>query len=58
MDNMPYSNVVSIIMYTILCTRRDIVHVISNLNRFMANPGPELWFVLKWLLRRLKGSSI
>ncbi|KAL2454952.1 Retrovirus-related Pol polyprotein from transposon TNT 1-94 [Abeliophyllum distichum] len=35
----------------------DVAHAISTLSRFMANPGPEHWEALKWLLRYLKDSQ-
>lgn len=44
-------------MYTIICTRPDIAHAVSNLSRFITNPGFDHWIALKWLLRYLKGSS-
>lgn len=38
-------------------TRRDVAHAISTLSRIMANPGPEYWIAMKWLLRYLKEST-
>lgn len=52
-QKVPYTNIVRYIMYTIVCTRFDVTHAISILSRFMANPSPEYWTALKWLLRYL-----
>lgn len=57
MQKVPYSNVVGSVMYTMVCTRPDVAHAISTLSRFIANPSPEHWTALKWLLRYLKGFS-
>jgi transposase InsO family protein len=57
MQKVPYANAVGSVMYTMVCTRPDVAHAISILSRFMANPGPEHWTALKWLLRYLKGSA-
>lgn len=45
------------IMYTMVCTRTNVAHVISTLSIFMSNPGFEHSTTLKWLLRYLKGTS-
>ncbi|KAL5548701.1 hypothetical protein UlMin_003932 [Ulmus minor] len=57
MEKVPYSSMVSSIIFTMVSTRPDISHAISVLSRFMSNPGKEDWLGMKWLLRYLKGSS-
>ncbi|GJY69593.1 retrovirus-related pol polyprotein from transposon TNT 1-94, partial [Tanacetum coccineum] len=54
---VPYSSAVGSVMYTMVCTRPDIAHVVGVVSRFMSNPGREHWEVVKWLLRYLKGTS-
>lgn len=41
MKTVPYSNVVGSVLYTIVCTRPDIVYAIGNMCRLMVNPGLE-----------------
>lgn len=57
MLHVPYASVVGSVMYMMLCTRPDLSHSISLLNRFMSNPGKQHWEVLKRILRYLKGSE-
>ncbi|KAL0303095.1 UNVERIFIED_CONTAM: Retrovirus-related Pol polyprotein from transposon TNT 1-94, partial [Sesamum radiatum] len=56
MENIPYSNAIRLVMYLMICTRPDIVYVVSCLSRYMSNGGPLHWEALKWLLRYLNGS--
>ena len=56
MMNVPYSNVVGSIMYTMICIRLDVAYEISHLSHFRSNLGREHWEGIKWLLRYLKGS--
>ena len=44
-------------MYLMVCSRSDLVYVVSVVSRFMADPGKQHWEVLKWVLRYLKGSQ-
>ncbi|KAL2481031.1 cysteine-rich RLK (RECEPTOR-like protein kinase) 8 [Abeliophyllum distichum] len=39
-----------------VCNRLDVADTISTLSRFIANPRPEHWDALKWLLQYLKGT--
>ncbi|XP_062088866.1 secreted RxLR effector protein 161-like [Humulus lupulus] len=56
MKNAPYAMALGCLMYIMVSTRPDLVHSLSILSRFMANPGMEHWKALKWLLRYLKGT--
>ena len=53
----PYTSVIGSLMYAMLCTRPDIVHVVGVVSRFMSRPGKQHWETVKWILRYLKGSS-
>ncbi|KAL2230649.1 UNVERIFIED_CONTAM: Retrovirus-related Pol polyprotein from transposon TNT 1-94, partial [Sesamum indicum] len=57
MDKILYSNVISSIMFLMVCTRPDVAYAISCLSRYMSNPGPPHWEALKWLLRYFCGSE-
>ena len=56
-QRIPYSSVVSNLMYSMIYSRPDLAYVVSMVSRFMANPGKQHWEVLKWVLRYLKGSQ-
>lgn len=57
MDQVPYANIVGSILYTMMCTRQDIAHVVSFVSRYMGNPGKDHWNALKRVLGYLKGSA-
>ena len=38
---IPYSSAVGSLMYSMVCTRLDIAHVVGVVSRFLANPGKE-----------------
>ena len=56
MKKVPYSSALGSVMYNMICTRPDLSHSISNLSRYMANPGREHRETLKWLLRYIKST--
>ncbi|RDX81970.1 hypothetical protein CR513_37293, partial [Mucuna pruriens] len=39
MNRVPYASTVGSLMYAMMCTRLDIVHVVDIVNRFLSNPG-------------------
>jgi hypothetical protein len=41
MSRVPYSNTVGSLMNAIVCSRPDLSHALSIVNRFLANPGKE-----------------
>ena len=41
MSKVPYTSVVGCIIYTMVCIRLDLAHVMSTVNKYMANPGRE-----------------
>ena len=54
MGNVPYANTVGSLMYGMICSRPDLAHGVSVINRFMGNPGREHWEATKWIMRYLK----
>lgn len=56
MLKIPYANSTGSIMYCMVCSRPDLAHSISVVDRFMTNPGCEHWNALKRVLSYLKGS--
>ena len=57
MQKVPYCNVVGSLMYAMIATRPNIAYGVGLVSRFMNFPSKELWQVVKWLLRYLKGSG-
>ena len=55
MKNIPYASVVSSIIYVQVCTRLDIVFVVSMFGRYQSNPGMDHWRAAKKVLRYLQG---
>ncbi|KAH9762165.1 hypothetical protein KPL70_000710 [Citrus sinensis] len=56
MADIPYSQAVGSLVYTMVCTRADISYAVSVVSRFMSNPGKLHWDAVKWVLRYLKGT--
>ena len=42
-SKVPYSLTVGILMYSMLCIRPDIAHVVGVMSMYMKNPGKENW---------------
>jgi hypothetical protein len=57
MSKVPYSSVVGILMYTMVCTRPNISHAVGFVSRYMKNIGKEHWEEVKWILRYLKDTD-
>ncbi|KAL5548340.1 hypothetical protein UlMin_003571 [Ulmus minor] len=57
MLNVPYSNDVGSLIYSMVSTRPDLSFAMSVLSRFMSNPGNYHWEAMKWLLRYVKGTT-
>ena len=47
MLSIPYSSAVGSLMYAMIFTRPDILHVVATVNRFLSNPGKEHWGAVK-----------
>ncbi|KAL5548154.1 hypothetical protein UlMin_003385 [Ulmus minor] len=56
MKNIPYSNAIGSLMYSMVSTRPDLSFAISVLSRYMSNPGKPHWQALKWVFRYIKGT--
>lgn len=56
MKQIPSASIVGSLIYVMVCTRPDIVHVIRVVSRFMSNLEKEDLNVVKWNLQYLKGS--
>ena len=41
MEKVPYASGVGSFMYAMMCCRSDIVYAVSQVSRFMAQPGKE-----------------
>ena len=54
MSKVSYVNTVGCLMYLMVCTRPNISHAVSVVNRYMANQGKEHWNAVKWIFRYLK----
>lgn len=52
-----YSSAVGSIMYSMVCTRPDIAHVVGVVSKFLSSPGKNHWEAIKWIFIYLKGTS-
>ena len=57
MASIPYSSAVGSLIYCMVCTRPDIVHAVSTVNRFLSTPGKEHWEAVKLIFKYLRGTS-
>ena len=46
MRRVPYASVVGSLMYSMVCTRPDIVFDVGTVSRYMSNPRKEHWAVV------------
>ena len=56
MRNIPYREAIGSIMYLAVSTRPDISKAVSNVSKYLQNPGPAHWMAVKRILRYLKGT--
>ena len=56
MERVPYASGMGSLMYAMVCCRPDLAHAVSQVSRFMAQPGKEHWQALKGIFRYLVGS--
>lgn len=47
-----YASPMSNLIYAMVCTRLDIVHVVGTINYSLLNPHKE-YYIVKWILRYL-----
>ncbi|GJR60331.1 hypothetical protein Tco_1502493 [Tanacetum coccineum] len=57
MSKVSYANTVGSLMYLMVCTRPDIAYVVSEVSRYLANPGKNHWEAVKWIWRYLQGTT-
>ena len=57
MSRVPYASAVGSLMYTMICTRPNIVHAVEVLSTFMSKLGKEHWTTMKQVFRYLCGTS-
>ena len=46
-ERVPYASGVGSIMYSMVCCRLDLAYAVSQVSKFMAQPGKEHWRALK-----------
>lgn len=51
MSNVSFANVVSSLMYVMVCMGLDISHVVGVGGSYMHNPRKGHWQAVKWILR-------
>jgi len=51
MAKVPCDSVVGCLMYTMVCTRHDLAHVVSQVSKYMTKPGRQHWEAVKWIFR-------
>ncbi|RVW39056.1 Retrovirus-related Pol polyprotein from transposon TNT 1-94 [Vitis vinifera] len=49
--------VMGCLMYAMVCTRLDLVHVVSVVSKFLSNPRRMHWDAVKWIFRYLRGTT-
>ena len=57
MSKVLYSSTVGNLMYSMVCIRPDIAHVVGVVSRYMNNPSKEHWKEVQWILRYLIGTT-
>ena len=50
-----YPLTVASLMYSMVCTRPNIAHVVGVVSRYMNNPGKEHWKKVQLILRYSRG---
>ena len=54
MQSKPYRSLIGCLLYITTCTRPDVAYVITQLSRFLENPGKQHWKAAIRVLRYLK----
>ncbi|WKA01240.1 hypothetical protein VitviT2T_019529 [Vitis vinifera] len=57
MSKVPYASAVGCLMNVMVCTRLDLVHVVSVVSKFLSNPRRMHWDAVKWIFRYLRGTT-
>lgn len=56
MENVPFREAVGGLMFAATVTRPDIMFSVSQVSRFLNNPGPEHWTAVKRIVKYLQGT--
>ena len=57
MSKVPYSSIVGILIYDMVCIRPNISHVVGVVSKYMNNLGKVYWKAVKWILKYLRGTT-
>ena len=57
MEEVPNARAIGCLMYEMVCTRLDLAQAVSQVSKYMSNPGRSHWNAVKWILRYLRGTS-
>ena len=57
MSKVPYSSTIKILMYSMVCTRPDIAHVVGFVRTYMNNTCKEHWREIQWILKYVRGTT-
>jgi hypothetical protein len=57
MSRLPYRQIVGSLLYLVSGTRPDIAYSVSQVYRFMQDPGKQHWDAVKYILKYLKGTQ-
>lgn len=57
MSHVPYGSTLGNLMYVMVSTRHDILHVVGVLSSFMENIGKEHWRAVEWVPQYFGGIS-
>ncbi|KAL1219429.1 Retrovirus-related Pol polyprotein from transposon TNT 1-94 [Cardamine amara subsp. amara] len=57
MAQVSYASAVGCLMYAMVCTRPDLAQAVSQVSKYMSNPGRKHWEAVKWILRYLRGTA-
>lgn len=57
MVTIPYSFVIESLIYVMVCTRSNIAHAVSVVNKYFFNPRKDHYEAGKWIFRYLRGGS-
>jgi hypothetical protein len=57
MKAIPYREAVGSLMYLMVCTRPDIAVAVSEVSKFLSNPGRRHWSAVKRIIRYLIGTK-
>lgn len=49
MEVVPYASIGGSLLYLMVCTSVDLAHSLSDVSRYMANPGKYHSQAVKWL---------